>query len=114
QFNTEDNNFEFGDVLKYNLAYQKRILPQVLPERGVYSQVNLVLEFNGEYAQKDKSGGSIIEDSGGNTLFISPGIQWVTKRWILETSIQLPVIQDLNGSQIETDYIAVTSLRLTF
>ncbi len=114
QSNTESNNFEFGDVLKYNLAYQKRVLPQVLPERGVYSQVNLVLEFNGEYAQKDKSGGSRVKDSGGNTLFISPGIQWASKRWILETSIQLPIIQDLNGSQLETDWTVVTSIRLTF
>lgn len=114
QFNTEAKNFEFGDILKYNLAYQKRIWPKILPERSVYSQFNLVLELNGEYAQKDKSLGSVIKDSGGNILFISPGIQWAAKRWVLETSVQLPIIQDLNGSQLETDYTVVTSLRLTF
>lgn len=114
QFNTEAKNFEFGDILKYNLAYQKRIWPRILPEKGIYSQFNLVLELNGEYAQKDKSNENIVKDSGGNTLFLSPGIQLATKRWVLETSVQLPIIQDLNGSQLETDYTVVTSLRLTF
>lgn len=114
QFNTEASNYEFGDVLKYNAAYQRRLWPWVLPEKGVYSQLNLVLELNGEYNQKDKSQGSIVKDSGGNTLFLSPGVQWAAKKWVLETSIQLPIIQDLNGGQLETDYALVTSLRLTF
>lgn len=114
QFNTEVNNFEFGDVFKYNIAYQKRIWPKILPERGVYSQFNLVLELNGEYTQKDKSPGSVIKDSGGNMLFISPGIQWAAKRWVWEASLQLPLIQDLNGNQLETDYSIATSMRLTF
>lgn len=114
QSNTQASNYEFGDVLKYNLAYQQRIWPLSLPEKGLYSQLNLVLELNGEYVQKDKSNGSIVKDSGGNTLFLSPGIQLATKRWVLETSVQLPIIQDLNGSQLETDYTVVTSLRLTF
>lgn len=92
QFNNEDSNFEFGDILKYNLAYQRRVWPWVLPEEGLYSQLNLVLEFNGDYTQKDKSNGSIVKDSGGNTLFISPGFQWVAKRWILEGSVQLPIM----------------------
>jgi len=114
QFNTEASNYEFGDILKYNLAYQRRVWPWKLPEKGVYSQLNLVFELNGEYTQKDKSAGSLVKDSGGNTLFISPGIQWVAKRWVLESSIQLPLIKDLNGNQLETDYAIVTSLRLTF
>lgn len=114
QFNTEASNYEFGDVFKYNIAYQRRVWPVVLPEKGVYSQVNLVLELNGEYDQKDKSNGSIVKNSGGNTLFLSPGIQLAAKKWVLETSLQLPIIQDLNGSQVETDYAIVASLRLTF
>lgn len=114
QFNTKASNYEFGDVFKYNVAYQRKVWPWILPEKGVYSQVNLVLELNGEYAQKDKSNASIVKDSGGNTLFLSPGIQLAAKRWVLETSVQLPIIQDLNGGQIETDYTIVTSLRLTF
>jgi hypothetical protein len=114
QFNNDADNYEFGDVFKYNLAYEHRVLPQVLPKTGVYSQLNLVLEFNGEYAEKDESSAGKVEDSGGNILFISPGIQWVTKRLILETSIQIPLVQDINGNQLETDYTGVLSFRITF
>lgn len=114
QFNTKASNYEFGDVFKYNIAYQRRVWPWILPEKGLYAQVNLVLELNGEYAQKDKSDGGIVKDSGGNTLFLSPGLQFAAKRWVLETSLQLPIIQDLNGSQPKTDYTIATSLRLTF
>lgn len=114
QFNTKASSYEFGDVFKYNVAYQRRVWPRTLPEKGVYSQVNLVLELNGEHARKDKSNEDIVKDSGGNTLFLSPGLQFAAKRWVLETSLQLPIIQDLNGDQIETDYTIVTSLRLTF
>lgn len=114
QFNTKASNYEFGDMFKYNIGYQRRVWPWILPEKGVYSQVNLVLELNGEYAQKDKSNGSIVKDSGGNTLFLSPGLQLAAKRWVLETSMQLPIIQDLSGSQLKIDYTIVTSLRLTF
>jgi len=49
KFNQEANNFKFGDEFNYNFAYQKRFLPWMLPERGLYDQWNAVLEFNGIY-----------------------------------------------------------------
>lgn len=115
KFNTEGaNDFEFGDLLKYNIGYQRRIWPFELPEEGIYSQLNIVAELNGQYQAKNKSSGTKDADSGGNTIFLSPGIQYVTERFILETSIQLPVVQDLNGTQLETDYIVTASMRITF
>lgn len=115
KFNTEGaNDFEFGDLLKYNIAYQRRVWPFELPEEGLYSQLNLVFELNGQYQAKNKADGVKIADSGGHTIFLSPGIQYVTERFILESSIQLPVIQDLNGRQVETDYIIAAGVRITF
>ncbi|MGR3304313.1 MAG: hypothetical protein ACUZ8I_17685 [Candidatus Scalindua sp.] len=114
QFNTEAHNFEFGDVLKYAIAYQKRLLPWELPDEGIYTQFNAVLEINGEWKQKNRDMSGSVADSGGNTIYVSPGIQIASKRFVAETSFQIPVFQDLNGSQVETDYIAVTSLRVTF
>jgi len=114
QFNTTANKFEFGDTLKYTVAYQRRMLPWELPERGVYTQFNLVLEANGVWNQKNKSHASRIDNSGGHTLFLSPGLQIATKHVIAETSVQLPVLQNLNGNQVETDFVLVASLRVTF
>jgi len=56
--------------------------------------------------------GKTIDNSGGSLLFLSPGIQFATKRYILEASIQLPVIQDLNGNQVETDFVFTAGFRI--
>jgi hypothetical protein len=42
-------------------------------------------------------------------VFLSPGLQFITERWIFETSIQLPVVQDLDGP--EADYRVVVGFR---
>lgn len=114
QWNNEANDFEFGDVLKYTAAYQKRVLPWVLPEEGMYQQLNLVPELNGEWQQKHEDQNGTVTDSGGHTLYVSPGLQMASRRWVAEASIQLPVYQDLNGIQVETDYTVIASLRFTF
>lgn len=114
QFNTESRDFEFGDILKYTIAYQKRMLPWELPDEGLYTQFNAVLELNGEWQQRNRDASGIVDASGGHILYLSPGLQIASKRFVAETSFQIPVAQDLNGTQAEADYIMVTSLRVTF
>lgn len=114
KFNTERSNFEFGDVLKYNLAYQKRVLPRKIPNKGTYKQVNFVLEANGIWAQKNQENDSRVRDSGNNAIFLSPGVQFVTKHVIAEFSVQLPVLRRFRGNQLKPDVSLVSSLRLTF
>ncbi|MDA2919201.1 transporter [Desulfobacterota bacterium AH_259_B03_O07] len=112
RINTEAENFEMGDDLVYDLAYEFRVYPWTLPDVGVPNFLYLVAEANGIFSQKDKLHGKTIDDSGGNILFLSPGIQLATKRFILEASIQLPVIQDLNGNQVETDFVLTGGFRV--
>lgn len=114
QFNTEAHNFEFGDILKYTIAYQKRLLPWELPDEGLYTQFNAALELNGEWKQRNRDESGSVDASGGNTIYLSPGLQIASKHFVAETSVQLPVFQDLNGTQVETDYVIITSLRVTF
>jgi len=114
QFNTEAHNFEFGDILKYTIAYQKRLLPRELPDEGLYTQFNAVLELNGEWKQRNRNESGSVDASGGNIIYLSPGLQVASKRFVAETSVQLPVFQDLNGTQVETDYVIIASLRVTF
>ena len=113
-FNNEANNFEFGDVFKYNLAFQKRIWPSILPDKGIYSQWNAVLELNGVLERKSELRGNDVASSGGNTIYLSPGIQFVSKRSVYEFSFLYPVVQDLNGNQLETDYSLALSYRYNF
>jgi hypothetical protein len=112
RINTEAENFEIGDDLIYDLAYEFRVYPWTLPDVGVPNFLYLVAEANGISSQKGKLNGKTIDDSGGNILFLSPGIQFATKRFILEASIQLPVIQDLRGNQVETDFVLTGGFRV--
>ncbi len=108
---TEANNFEFGDTLRYDLALGWRLIPAVYT---VYpaKQVNLYLELNGTYSQKNRQNNMKIEDSGGNIIFISPGIQFILSRtFLVEASFQVPLSEDLNGSQMETDYAFLAGFR---
>ncbi len=110
-FNREANDFEFCDVFKYNLAYQRRVWPSILPDKEIYSQWNAVLELNGVYEERAESQGNDVANSGGHTLYLSPGIQFVSKRMVYEFSFQYPIVQELNGLQLEADYLLVLSFR---
>lgn len=110
--NTEAENFEKGDNLVYDLAYEFRIYPWSLPDVGAPDFIYLVAEANGIFSEKSNLNGNTISDSGGHTLFLSPGLQFATRRYILEASIQLPAVQELNGNQLETDFILTAGFRV--
>ena len=112
RINTEAEDFEKGDDLIYDLAYEFRVYPWTLPDVGAPNFLYLVAEANGIFSQKSELNRKTIDNSGGSILFLSPGIQFVTKRYILEASIQLPVIQDLNGNQVETDFVFTAGFRV--
>ena len=43
-----------------------------------------------------------------------PVLQYVTKRWIVEAAVQVPIVQDLNGTALENDYVVRVSFRVNF
>lgn len=74
------------DNLIYNVAFGYPLLPQKYPPK----QINLYLELNG----------NLITDFGNNSLFISPGVQYIPgKRLLLETGIQLPIVEEVLKTQ---------------
>ncbi len=103
RFNTGADGFEAGDVFSYDVALGLRFLPwtyESIRDRTLVAY----LELNGTVAGKDRVDGRVNSDSGGHVLFVSPDLQWVLFPWLLlEGSVQLPVVQRLNGSQLEHD-----------
>ena len=73
-----------------------------------------VLEGNFVYQSKDRIDGVQNPDSGGLSFFLVPGLQYVTKRWIVEAGVQLPAHQDLNGDALERKYVFRGGFRLNF
>ena len=111
--NGEANGFEAGDVARIDGSLQYRLKPKTLTT-GVPGFLYGVIETNLIYREKNKVNGATDPNSGGTTLFIAPGLQYVTKRWIAEVAIQIPVSQDLNGMALENDYIVRGGFRLNF
>ena len=113
KFNTEANNFEFGDVARFDFSYQHRVWPGVLGS-GVQGFLYGVLESNLIWQDNNRVNGVEDDNSGGNTWYLAPGIQYVTKRTVVEFAVQVPVVQDMNGEALENDFIATLSFRMNF
>lgn len=73
-----------------------------------------VLETSVVYARKNEIGDTQDINSGGTTAFISPGVQYATKRWIGEAALKIPIVKDLNGSALQPGITVITSLRVNF
>ena len=113
KINTEANDFEFGDVARLDASFQYRLWPREF-KGGVPGFVYGILEANLIHQDKNRSGGLADANSNGTRLFLVPGLQYVTKRWIVEAAVQVPVVQDLNGTALEKDYIAQAGFRVNF
>lgn len=111
--NTEANGFEAGDEVRWDASLQYRLWPQTLSNK-MEGFLYGILESNLIYRDNNQLSGVDDLNSGGLTWMLAPGIQYVSKRWIVETVIQVPVVQNLNGNALETDYIARASLRMNF
>lgn len=113
KINTEANGFEFGDEARLDASLQYRLWPRELGP-GVPGFLYGVLEGNLLFRGKNEIGGIDDPDSGGTTLFLAPGLQYVTKRWIVEAIVQVPVLQDLNGDALKDDFTVRAGFRVNF
>lgn len=99
-FNT-GGGADAADLLKYDLAYIYRLAPDVYASTRPTALFGS-LELNGFY-----------ETNGDHELFLSPGIQYVTTRWIIEATVQVPLWQDLHH-RAERDFIVGVGFRVQF
>ncbi len=111
--NREANGVRAGDVSAIDGSVQYRLWPRSLGH-GVPAFLYGVLEVNLEHADKDRLGGVDDRNSGGTTLFLSPGLQYVTRKWIIEAGVQMPVIRNPNGTALTSDYVVTTGFRINF
>lgn len=113
QANTEANDYELGDVARLDVSYQHRVLPRDLGG-GVPAFVYAVVESNLVRQGRDRAAGRAVGDSDGTTWYFAPGVQYVTKRLIVEAAVQVPVAQNLHGEARESDWIGILSARVNF
>ena len=112
--NNEADGFRFGDSTNIDLALGYRLFP------GTYSSLhdkvlNVYLELNTVVSQRASLNGQELLDSGGTVAFLSPGVQAViTPRFLVEAAFQIPVLQNLNGTQLAFSSTANFGIRVLF
>lgn len=107
------NIFSAGDQLQLDASIQYRLWPKTLTGDSsgfLYG----VLESNVLFRQKNRVNSQTDHNSGGSQWFLTPGLQYVTRRWVIETAVQIPVIQQLNGTALENEFIVRTGFRFNF
>jgi hypothetical protein len=98
-----------GDNIGYNIALSYAF---GAPARNAFFSASnnapwtAVLEFNGErQAYQRTAGVGYDRNSGGNTIYVSPGIRYSGgKHWNTALSIGTPIVQDFNGYQTPAEY----------
>lgn len=99
---------DLGDALAYNAAVSYRAY------EGDAS-LDLILEANGIWRDREEIGGVEDPNSGGTLIFVSPGLRLSAGHHTTAYfSIGFPVVEDLNGEQNEVDYRAVFGVGLGF
>lgn len=90
-----------GSVFDYYFA---TVLVLYKNERTQF-QIDGVIEFNGEYAAKDNIDGLIDLNSGGNSIYLLPGLRINMNTAISSyLGVNVPLVQNYYGTQVKNKY----------
>lgn len=111
---TQDTNL--GDIFSYNFALSYRLFGQegssYMPPDYVFE---LIGEVNGEWREKEERAGIVDDNSGGNLVYLSPGIRFTAKkRANIAFSFGIPVVRGVNGDQVKPDYRIISTFNVNF
>ena len=104
---------QFGNTLNYDVTGKYRLVPgEFAPTKP---QVFAALGIIGEARGKEKEDKVVVPDSGGNTVYFSPGVQLVfAPHWVADLSYQRAVYHHLFGTQLGETYKVVTGVTYLF
>ncbi len=104
---------QFGNALNYDATAKYRVAPEAFSP--LKPQWFVALGLNGEVRGREKEDGVTVIDSGGNTLYLSPGIQLVlVPHWVVEFSYQHAIYHNLYGTQLGETYKVVSGVTYLF
>ncbi|TAN62194.1 transporter [bacterium] len=104
-------DFKAGDILRFSLGSSVS-----LRRPGEYPNLSLSLELNNEWVGRDHSGEEDkVFDSGGTTLFVTPGLNVnIARNLSVFLGAPVPVHQNLGGEHEETKYKLLTGASVYF
>lgn len=114
---SQDTNL--GDHLGFNAGLAWRLGKGAhVHDDGTFERheaLDLIVEINGEWEERERVGSEEDIHSGGTQIFVSPGLRYTSANgWAIYTSVGLPIHEDLNGIQNETDVRFKAGIGLSF
>jgi len=105
-FTTEgDNDYEWGDTL----------LADVSAVYDFNKYLDFELELNSIWKEKDQKNGLDQNNTGGNQIYITPGIHFkFLKKSHFALGVPITIHRDLHGRQLSDDYRIVAKLAFVF
>jgi Putative MetA-pathway of phenol degradation len=110
-FRGERHDYRLGDRLDLGTSLAWRVCGNA----ATHPQVSLVAEATLRHVQKSEVGGSDDERTGGTVMFLSPGVKASFSEQLgVSMGVQIPVMQNLNGGQLETGFRLITGISYSF
>jgi len=101
----------FGNYINADLTGRYRILAS----EDNFSTLAVTLGLCGELRSHETQDGTLVDDSGGSVLYLSPGIQWIaSERISFEASYHLPIYHYLGGTQLGESYRMMGGIQYLF
>lgn len=108
-----DRSHQFGNALNYDAGCKYRVYPEKFSP--AQPQYFIALGVNGEVREREKIDGETAPDTGGNTTYLSPGVQLVlAPHWTIELSYQWAFLHNLYGTQLGETYKAIGAVTYLF
>jgi len=116
--NEGSQSTEIGDVIAYNAALTYRINNHVDHNHQHANtdglKWNLILELNGESRRRDKVSGDSEQNTGGTSIFFSPGLRVSGSGLTGFISYGVPVVENQHGIQADIDQRIVAGVSAAF
>jgi Putative MetA-pathway of phenol degradation len=87
--------------------------PMVAAPHG-HIALDALLEINGEWHDKQRTLGVADPNSGGTTIFISPGLRLTIENWSSYVLVGIPVVNDYNGIQATPTWRVLAGVSAVF
>ncbi|HEY6951046.1 MAG TPA: hypothetical protein VI758_01495, partial [Bacteroidota bacterium] len=105
------NGHQFGNTVNYDATVRYGISPDDYDSPQLFATLSFIGELRGHELQD----GVLDANSGGNVMYVSPGLQlFITPALTLELSYQQPVVHSLYGQQLGEDYRFVSGIQILF
>jgi hypothetical protein len=76
--------------------------------------LDAMLELNGEWHDKQRTAGLADPNSGGNTVYLSPGLRLTVENWSGYLSAGVPIVKEVNGIQPPPAWRVIGGIAMSF